>query len=69
MRRNVLLILSPASAKAPWVWYEAGRAAQSKKDILSYLVHPNVEVPGPLHDIEHVDNMNELGLFIDKLKP
>jgi hypothetical protein len=66
---HVLLILSPASAKAPWVWYEAGRAAQSKKRILPYLAHPSVDVPGPLHDIEHVDNLSELGLYIEKLKP
>jgi hypothetical protein len=43
---HLLLILSPASEKSNWVFFEVGRATERGMTILPYLTHEAIEPPG-----------------------
>lgn len=57
---HLLLILSPASLKSDWVFYEIGRATERGMPILPFLTHKAIDLPLFLKNTEHVDGLERL---------
>ena len=55
---HFLVIVSPASLKSQWVGYEIGIAAAHDIQILPYLIHPSLELPGVLATYDYVSDLD-----------
>lgn len=64
---HLLLILSPASLKSNWVFYEVGRAMERGTDILIFLTHKSLEPPGFLKDRVFIHSIDKLRDELEKL--
>ncbi len=52
-----LVIISPASLKSQWVWYELGFATAKKIKVLPYLTHPSIDVPAIISAYNYMTDM------------
>ncbi|HET6284657.1 MAG TPA: PfkB family carbohydrate kinase [Polyangia bacterium] len=57
---TVIVIVSPATAKSPWVLYELGLARGTGKRIIPFLTHPLQDVPPFLNHLKVARNLDEL---------
>lgn len=64
----ILVLISPASLKSDWVPYEIGFAKGAGLQVLPYLVHPSVDIPGYLANKLYLRDMGELKKFISYKK-
>ncbi len=57
---HFLVVVSPESLKSQWVGYEIGLANAHDIQILPYLVHPSLELPGVLATYDHISDLSEI---------
>ena len=65
----ILVIISPASLKSHWVPYEIGYATAKDKRILPYLVHPSLDVPSYIRDLNHKADISQVKDFFAEFSP
>jgi predicted transcriptional regulator len=56
----ILVVISPASLKSQWVPYELGHARALRKPILPYLIHPSLDVPHYIRDLNFVTSLEQV---------
>ena len=62
----IIVILSSGSLKSQWVSYEMGFATASRKRILPFLTHPELDVPAFISDLNYITNINDVKSFFQK---
>jgi tetratricopeptide (TPR) repeat protein len=62
-----IVILSPASLKSQWVPYEVGFATALGKQVLPYLTHPSLDVPGYLQSLHYVFSLDDVRSYLSSL--
>lgn len=62
----ILVILSPGSIKSQWVAYEIGFGIGTRKRILPYLTHRDLDRPGFIGDLVYVTNVDDVRDFFLK---
>lgn len=60
---HLLVILSPGSLKSIWVPYEVGYASALHLELLPFLEHPKIDVPGYLEDRHCLRNIEEVKMY------
>ena len=67
---HFLVVVSPESLKSQWVGYEIGLANAHDIEILPYLVHPSLELPGVLATYDHISDLSEIKKYFcpDKIE-
>lgn len=61
-----IVIISPASLKSFWVWYEIGYSTAKDIIILPFLIHPSLDVPSFLSEYNYITNMEDIKkYFVD----
>ena len=65
---SVIVIISPASLKSRWVFFEIGQANAFKKTIITFLTHPSLDqdLPFMLHGSKHTSSIDDITKFYVK---
>jgi hypothetical protein len=61
---HLVPVISPASLKSQWVPFEIGYALGRGVHILPFLTHPSLELPGFLHDILYITDLEKVREYL-----
>jgi uncharacterized protein YjbI with pentapeptide repeats len=65
---HLVVLFSPAVAKASWPLFEIGVAKGNNLQIVPYLLHPSIDVPGFLAGLKYVLTPKDETRFIEELR-
>lgn len=67
--KAIIVIISPGMLKSQWVAYEVGYASARGIQVLPYLTHSALELPGFMGDILYVKSVEEVKDFFSNWNP
>lgn len=60
-----LVVISPGSIKSQWVAYEIGYATAKGLTILPYLIHPSIDVPTFISELNYLDDIEKVKKYFE----